>query len=356
MTGLARRPRGASETGPRPADEPTDREQHDRGDRRDQREGPEARTREQHRDADDSPASGGRRPCDTAAMTGDLRSRIDAALMSFLDERLHDVQQDEPAAQPLVEEIRRFAEAGGKRLRPAFCYWGYRAAGGADRESSGEPIVRAAAALELLHTMALVHDDLIDGAKERRGVPATATWFADRAEELEARGEPGAFGEAIALLVGDLAAVLADRLLLEAGFPADALVRALAVYHPMREDMAIGQYLGLSGSGAAVGGAGNARRAAARKGGRYTVEGPLLIGVALAGDQRSVGECLSRFGRPLGEAFQLRDDLEDGDAASGVSEEAVNRLVAEAKASLDPDVVPSAAFAALHDLADRVAM
>jgi len=289
-------------------------------------------------------------------MTGDLRSRVDAALTVFLDERLDDVQQDDAAAQPLVQEIRRLVEAGGKRLRPAFCYWGYRAAGGADRESSGEPIVRAAAALELLHTMALVHDDLIDGAKERRGVPATATWFADRAEELEARGEPGAFGEAIALLVGDLAAVLADRLLLEAGFPADALVRALAVYHPMREDMAIGQYLGLSRAGDAVGGHENARRVAARKGGRYTVEGPLLIGAALAGDASPVGERLARFGRPLGEAFQLRDDLEDGDAAAGVSRDTVNALVAEAKASLDPDAVPPVALSALHGLADLVAM
>jgi geranylgeranyl diphosphate synthase type I len=266
------------------------------------------------------------------------------------------VQQDDPAAQPLIQEIRRLAEAGGKRLRPAFCYWGYRAAGGEDGRGPDEPIIRAAAALELLHTMALVHDDLIDGAKERRGVPATATWFSDRAEELEARGEPEAFGEAIAILVGDLAAVLADRLLLESGFPSDALARALAVYHPMREDMAIGQYLGLSGAGAAVGGLGNARRAAARKGGRYTVEGPLLIGVALAEDASPVGECLSRFGRPLGEAFQLRDDLEDGDAASGVSRGTVNRLVAEAKASLDPDVVPPAAYSALHGFADQVAM
>jgi geranylgeranyl diphosphate synthase type I len=289
-------------------------------------------------------------------MTGDLRSRVDAALMAFLDERLDDVRQDDPAAQPLVREIRRLVEAGGKRLRPAFCYWGYRAAGGADRGAPDEPIVRAAAALELLHTMALVHDDLIDGAKERRGVPATATWFADRAEELEARGEPGAFGEAIALLVGDLAAVLADRLLLEAGFRADALVRALAVYHPMRQDMATGQYLGLTRAGGGLGGPGSARRVAARKGGRYTVEGPLLIGVALAEDASPVGERIARFGRPLGEAFQLRDDLEDGDAAAGVSPDTVNALVAEAKASLDPDAVPPVAISALHGLADRVAM
>ncbi len=181
-------------------------------------------------------------------MTGDLRSRVDAVLATFLDGRLRAVDQLDPAARPPIEEIGRLLSAGGKRIRPSFCYWGFRAAGGEDRGSPDEPIVRAAAALELLHTMALVHDDLIDGAKERRGVASTTAWFAERAGELEAKGEPTAFGEAMAVLVGDLAAVLADHLLLESGFSSDALVNALAVYHPMREEMAIGQYLTLAGS------------------------------------------------------------------------------------------------------------
>jgi geranylgeranyl diphosphate synthase type I len=241
-------------------------------------------------------------------------------------------------------------------MRPAFCYWGYRAAGGADRGGPDEPIVRAATALELLHTMALVHDDLIDGAKERRGVPSTATWFDRRAEELGAKGEPGAFGEAMAVLVGDLAAVFADHLFLESGFSPDTLARALAVYHPMREAMAIGQYVGLArpatdtGDGEAVG------HTAALKGGGYSVEGPLRIGAALAGGSAAAGECLSRFGRPLGEAFQLRDDLEDGDAAPGVTPGTVNGRVAAALEALDPTLVAPEALPVLRALAEEVAM
>jgi geranylgeranyl diphosphate synthase type I len=203
--------------------------------------------------------------------------------------------------------------------------------------------------------MALVHDDLIDRGKERRGVPSTVPWFAERADRLGARGEPEAFGQAMSVLVGDLAAVLADRLLLESGFAPDALVRALAIYHPMREDMAIGQFLGLSEAQGARNGPEAARRAALR-GGTYTVEGPLLIGAALAGESPPVRDRLSRFGRPLGEAFQLRDDLQDGDADPGVSRDTVNDLVTEAKASLDPNVLPVEASSVLHRLADRVAM
>lgn len=274
-------------------------------------------------------------------------------LTTFLEDRLRAVDRLDPAARPPIEEIERLLSAGGKRIRPAFCYWGFRAAGGKDRETRDEPIMRAAAALELLHTMALVHDDLIDGAKERRGVPSTAAWFAERAEELQAKGEPIAFGQTMAVLVGDLAAVLADHLLLESGFSPDALAVALAVYHPMREEMAIGQYLALAGPGDDLA-PDRASRVAGLKGGRYTVEGPLRIGAALAGGTAAVGECLSRFGRPLGEAFQLRDDLTDGDAAPGVTVETVNGCVAAAKAALDPGVLVAAVVPVLRRLADEV--
>jgi geranylgeranyl diphosphate synthase type I len=279
----------------------------------------------------------------------DLRARVDAALAAFLDARRNEIRRLDPTALLLVEEVRRLVEAGGKRIRPAFCYWGYRAAGGAD----GEAIVRAGAALELLHTMALVHDDLIDGAKERRGVPSTAAWFSERASELGAPGDPRDFGSSMAILVGDVSAVWADGLLLASGFPPEVLVPALSVYHDVRERMAVGQSLDVGG---AAGDLQVALRAAALKGGSYTVEGPLLIGATLAGGSSAVTACLSRFGRPLGEAFQLRDDLEDGEAAAGVTRETVNGLVAHAKASLDPGLLPGESITALRDLADLVAM
>jgi geranylgeranyl diphosphate synthase type I len=120
--------------------------------------------------------------------------------------------------------------------------------------------------------------------------------------------------------------------------------------------MAVGQYLGLAASGGAADGPeAAARRAAALKGGGYTVEGPLLIGAALADASSALRGCLARFGRPLGEAFQLRDDLQDGDAAPGVTRDTVDALVAEANASLDPSVVTEQAAAALRRIADEVA-
>jgi geranylgeranyl diphosphate synthase type I len=291
-------------------------------------------------------------PCDTAAVTRDLRSRIDETLVAFLEERRRSIEGMDPTPTSLVDEVLRLLAAGGGRIRPAFCIGGYRSAGGGDDEEPDAPIVRAAAALELLHTMALIHDDLIDGAKERRGVPTTGVWFSDRAEELGVRGDPDAFGLATAILVGDVAAVWADLLFLTSGFPADVLARALADYHEMRERMAAGQYLDVTG---AAGDPVVARRAAALKGGSYTVEGPLLIGAALAGGSDAVRACLSGFGRPLGEAFQLRDDLRDGAAGPAITGRTVEDLIAEAKGRLDPRVLPADEIEALERLADLVA-
>src|SRR5713226_7648286 len=140
-----------------------------------------------------------------------LRDRFDDALFEFLSMRRQEAEWVDPRATLLVDEILRILRAGGKRLRPAFCYWGYRAAGGLEEDR----IVKAAAALELLHTFALMHDDLMDGSTERRGVPTGSIALADIGRQ---RGidQPDRFGVSASILSGDLAAVLADQLFLEA--------------------------------------------------------------------------------------------------------------------------------------------
>ena len=279
----------------------------------------------------------------------ELRARFDGAIRDFLRDRRGEIEWSEPEAAVLIDEIERLIQAGGKRLRPAFCYWGHRAAGGADDER----IVRAAAALELLHTMALVHDDLMDGSKDRRGVKASRFWLAEEAGRRGLPVDPEGYGLSAAMLVGDLATVMADRLFLEAGFPPAATLRALERYHQVRTDMAVGQYLDIAGLAA---GASAARRAAVLNGGTYTVEGPLLIGAALAGGAIQAASLLSRYGAPLGEAFQLRDDIEDGEGAHGATTETVNALVDRAVEALDISDLEAEAVGALTELAEMVAM
>jgi geranylgeranyl diphosphate synthase type I len=274
----------------------------------------------------------------------DLRDRLEVAMRGALDRYRADLAAIDGAATTPLDEISRLLDAGGKRLRPIVCYWGYRAGGGAD----GDEILLAAGAFELLHAMALIHDDVMDATPVRRGVAASHVHLADRARE-RGLADPDRVGVATAILAGDLAAVLADRLLLDAGFPPGRLEAALAVYHRIRTEMAAGQFLDLTAADR------DARRVAHLKGGTYTVTGPLLVGASLAGAEGDVIAVLERVGDPLGQAFQLLDDLQDQDAAPGVSAQDVAALAREADAAIEDDVLAPEAATALHDLIAWVA-
>lgn len=271
-----------------------------------------------------------------------VRSRVDAVLRAELAARRADLEALDPAAGILVAEIERLLAAGGKRLRPVLCYLGYRAAGGAE----GEPIVRAAAALELLHTFALVHDDVMDEATERRGVETTHVRFA----RVFAGGSAGR-GRSAAVLVGDLAAVLAEALFRASGFAAEALDDAFTRFDRMRLEMAVGQYLDLLG--AARRDLASAEHVADLKTASYTGEGPLLVGAALAGAPDEVVAALAAYGRPAGEAFQLRDDVLDHEAPAGASER-VDELVTLATHALDGARLEPIAATALRAIAQAM--
>ena len=276
----------------------------------------------------------------------ELGAQVDVVLVGFLEDKRAELAALHPSAATLAEELLRLVRSGGKRLRPALGYWGYRAAGGVP---DGR-IMRAAASLELFHTFALIHDDLMDEADERRDV---ATVHANL------RGTDGGdrvrFGVSAAILIGDLAAVWADELLLTSGFGPSSVVRALARAYAIRRDMAVGQFLDVSGEAGAGQGAG--RLAANLKGGRYTVTGPLLMGAELASDGPAAGDLLNAlvtFGEPLGEAFQLRDDLRDGDASHGATGDTIDQLVTAAEAALSTAGSDPVAVAALRELAGMV--
>jgi geranylgeranyl diphosphate synthase, type I len=268
-----------------------------------------------------------------------VRSRVEGVLRAELRARRNELSALDPSAAVLVEELERLLAAGGKRLRPAFCYLGYRAAGGAD----GEPIERAAASLELLHTFAIVHDDVMDEASERRGVETTHVRFSRTFP-----GASGARGRSAAVLVGDLAAVLAEALFRSSRFPPERLEEAFARFDRMRMEMAAGQYLDLLG--AARRDLAAAEHVAELKTASYTVEGPLLIGAALAAAPEELETVLLAYGRPAGEAFQLRDDVLDHQALPGTAER-VDALVAQAVAALEGTRLEPVAAAALRRVA-----
>ena len=248
-----------------------------------------------------------------------VRGSVDDELERFLGDRRAELAGMDPEAAALVDELLRLLAAGGKRVRPALCWWAFRAAGGAD----DDPIVPVCAGLELLHTSALVHDDLMDGDVERRGVDATHVRFA---KEAPVGADPDAFGTAAAILVGDLALVLSERIIRTSGFDAARLGPAMTRFDRMRVEMAAGQFLDVRG-------AQDRARVRALKTGSYTAEGPVSIGAVLAGAGTEAEGPLRVFGRLVGEAFQLRDDLADGEGDPNAGAR-IDDLVARATRAL----------------------
>jgi geranylgeranyl diphosphate synthase, type I len=225
-----------------------------------------------------------------------VEHRLDA-LLSAETERWSLLSAD---LGPPLESLRRLVMGGGKRLRPAFCYWAYVGAGGDPDDSS---ITDAGAAFEMLQAFALVHDDVMDGSATRRGAPTAHLEFGDRHADGAWRGEARRFGEGVAILIGDLAHVYADQLLPRAN------PQVQTVWDELRTELNVGQYLDLLGTARADTDLESARRIARYKSGKYTIERPLHIGAALAGRLDELLAPLSAYGDPLGEAFQLRDDL-----------------------------------------------
>ncbi|MBV1852498.1 polyprenyl synthetase family protein [Catellatospora tritici] len=240
-------------------------------------------------------------PVDRAA----LRPRVEKALAVFLAERRTHMAAIDDGLLPLADAVESFILGGGKRLRPAFAYWGYRGAGGDDRDD----VVTALASLELVQASALMHDDLMDASDTRRGEPSVHRRFEALHQQQRWQGEPGGFGAAAALLLGDLCLVWSDELLHGSGLDPAVVAHARPVYDLMRTEVMVGQYLDVLTQASADTSVRRASQVARFKSAKYTVEHPLLFGAALAGAPAELSAAYSAFGLPLGEAFQLRDDV-----------------------------------------------
>ena len=234
----------------------------------------------------------------------DLRPRVQKALDAFVDEQIPTLDSISADLLPLTDALVELI-SGGKRLRPAFCYWGYRGAGGADNDG----IIVAAAALELFQACALIHDDVMDGSDTRRGKPAVHRRFASLHRSESWLGDPEVFGMGAAVLLGDLCLAWSDEMLSKSGLPADRLLDAHRVYDEMRTELMGGQYLDLLEQARGGGSVERALRVARYKSAKYTIEKPLHLGAVLAGAAPRLLEAYTSYGLPLGEAFQLRDDV-----------------------------------------------
>ncbi|MFI7589446.1 polyprenyl synthetase family protein [Spongisporangium articulatum] len=248
-------------------------------------------------------------PVDSPVDREALRARVDAELDRFLTAQRAVLAGVDPQVGELVDAVELLMR-GGKRLRAAFAYWGWRAAGG----DAAEPgAVRAAAALELFQAAALIHDDLMDGSDTRRGMPAVHKRFEALHDENGWQGRAERFGLAGGLLVGDMALAWSEELFAGHGLDAGRSAGGRETFDRMRTELLAGQYLDVLAASVPLADPAEITRRARHvirfKSAKYSVEAPLLIGAGLAGGDDVVRETLSAFGLAVGEAFQLRDDV-----------------------------------------------
>lgn len=234
----------------------------------------------------------------------DVRAEIDVQLAEWLRPRVAAAKQVSMEVGVVAEAVRSLALRGGKRLRAALVAAGFEASSpyaGAKERRPWSPCVPAMLAVELLQTYLLIHDDWMDDDDVRRGGPAVHVLL---------RGELGdrTLGDVGAILAGDLACGYAQEALHESNVAFERLVHASRVFARIQVDVVTGQLAEMRAP-TRSGPLPSVETIHALKTASYTVTGPLLLGAALAGADESRYAELERFGRPLGIAFQLRDDL-----------------------------------------------
>ncbi|WP_209915895.1 bifunctional (2E,6E)-farnesyl/geranyl diphosphate synthase [Mycolicibacterium lutetiense] len=245
----------------------------------------------------------------SAPSTVELAGAVTDQLRDYLRERRHDSEYIGTDYAELTEALEEFVLRGGKRMRPAFAYWGWRAVIEPADRPAGPDVLRFFAALELLQACALVHDDVIDDSDTRRGLPTVHRLFADRHRDRNWHGSSRQFGLSAAILAGDLALSWADDIVASADIPADAQQRVQQVWRHIRTEVLGGQYLDIVAESSGAESVASAMNVNTYKTASYTVARPLQLGAAAAADRPDVQQIFHQVGNDLGVAFQLRDDV-----------------------------------------------
>nr|WP_227983002.1 polyprenyl synthetase family protein [Nocardia spumae] len=241
--------------------------------------------------------------------SAELISAVEQALTDFFASRGELVEELGPVFVSAASALEDFVLRGGKRTRPSFAWTGWLGAGGDPAGEQACAVLTACSALELVQACALIHDDIIDSSRTRRGFPTVHVDFEHRHRDRAWGGDSGHFGVSVAILIGDLALSWADDMVAAAGLDAESRARFAPVWAAMRTEVMGGQLLDVHGEAGADDSVAAALRINRYKTAAYTVERPLHLGAALAGADAGLITAYREFGTDIGIAFQLRDDL-----------------------------------------------
>jgi len=236
----------------------------------------------------------------------EFKNSFETYFTRYLQEKIREFAKIDPMGQLLAEKIVDFSVGGGKRIRAALVALGYQAGGGAKIED----VLPAAIAIELLHNFLLIHDDVIDLSDIRRARPTVHKMFeASFSQAFASNAKSQHFCQSMAILVGDLSCVMATEALTLASVPAERVVQAFQKLYKIGRDTVIGQGLDIVLPLDQEVFEKSVMQIYLLKTAKYTVEGPLHVGLTLAGAGEELLEKMSRYAVPVGIAFQIQDDI-----------------------------------------------
>lgn len=235
----------------------------------------------------------------------DIKRRVDIEIERYLDRAIRETEHHNVFMAEALRTVKTLALSGGKRLRAAFMYQGYLAGGGEDRER----MIRTAVSIELIHLFLLIHDDIIDRDAKRHGVPTLHEHFREVGDQLAFRRDTAHFGNSMAIISGDMVGALGNQIIFESGFEPDRVLKALAKLQEIVSFTVVGEaedimieYRGKASETEIL-------SMYEHKTARYTVDGPLQLGLLLAGGPESLSRALGEYAVPVGIAFQIQDDI-----------------------------------------------
>lgn len=238
-------------------------------------------------------------------LLNEYKKRLDPFLKEYFDNKSAKAKKIDPLAKQAVDMIADFTLSGGKRIRPALVYYAHLASGGKDSEE----IIEASMSIELVHSFLLIHDDIIDKDERRHGVTTLHERYKEIGRRINLKKDVTHFGNSMAMIVGDIAASMANEILFNAKFDPAVIIRGLdklqdIVYVTIPGEMVdvVLEHRGQASEEEIM-------RMHEGKTSRYSFEGPLQLGAVLAGAEKEALENFSSYALPVGKAFQVVDDI-----------------------------------------------
>lgn len=230
------------------------------------------------------------------------KDKIELRLKTFLDKKIAEAEKISDSSREIMQCIKDFSLRGGKRIRSILIIMAYKSLGGKNENA----IIDIAVSAELMQSFLLIHDDIIDDDDLRRGGPTMHRIYT---EKYKGYNNSKKFGENIAIIAGDLLVSLGNEIISKSDFDEEKRVKLLQKFNDIIKMTGYGEIIDIL-----LGLKTNVREEDILKMHKlktaiYTIEGPLHMGAIAAGVPDEQLKTLTNYAIPLGQAFQIKDDI-----------------------------------------------